>query len=65
LSWVELSGQAIRKGDLAVVLKEKRIRRIESAPRSWFPTSPRRLGSLRHSRQGCLRYQDNPVTDNL
>jgi len=29
------------------------------------PSSPRRLGSLRHSRQGCLRYQDNPVTDNL
>jgi len=30
-----------------------------------FPSSPRRLGSLRHSRQGCLRYHDNPVTNNL
>jgi len=29
------------------------------------PSSPRRLGSLRHSRQGCLRYHDDPVTDNL
>ncbi|MBM3822078.1 MAG: DUF1553 domain-containing protein [Verrucomicrobia bacterium] len=28
-------------------------------------SSPRRLGSLRHSRQGCLRDHDKRVTDNL
>jgi len=38
---------------------------LPCSPRAWFPSSPRRLGSLRYSRQGCLRYQDNPVTDNL
>jgi len=35
------------------------------SPRAGFPSSPGRLGSLRHSRQGCLRYDDNPVTENL
>jgi len=38
---------------------------LPCTPRAGFPSSPRRLGSLRNSRQGCLRYQDNTVTDNL
>jgi len=38
---------------------------LPCSPRAWFPSSPRRLGSLRYSRQGCLRYHDNPVTANL
>jgi len=29
------------------------------------PSSPCRLGSLRNSRQGCLRYHDNPAIDDL
>ena len=51
------------------MIRARRVERMEG-PRSSpaGPTGRRRygrLGSLRHSRQGCLRDQDNAVTDNL
>jgi len=38
---------------------------LPSSPRAWFPSSPRRLGSLRYSGQGCLSYHDYPVINSL
>jgi len=41
------------------------LQALPCSPRAGFPSSLRRSGSLRHSRQDCLRDHDNPVTEDL
>jgi len=55
---VEIVGRVPSRGALSRIQAQYEISGL-------VPSSPRRLGSLRNSRQGCLRDQDNPVTDNL
>jgi len=60
-------GAGIIAGRIADGPSARRVKNeaLPCSPRAGFPSSPRRLGSLRYSRQGCLRDHDNPVTDNL